>query len=441
MTMSVPRYTSYPTIPHFGEGVTARTYAGWLEALDVDRPVSLYLHVPFYRQICWYCGCNMKLANRYEPVGDYVEMLLREVDLLAGYLPGRMKISHLHWGGGSPMALEPDDLARLMEQVFTHFDPVSNAELAIECDLRTLSAEMAARIGSLGFNRASFGIQEFDPQVQKAINRIQSRDVVAWAVDSLRCAGVEGINFDLTYGLPYQTSETLARTISQYAKIGPDRVALFGYAHVPWMARKQRLIPEEALPGARGRFEQSQVTARCLRGAGYEPVGLDHFARPHDGLAKASARGELRRNFQRYTNELAETLLGVGATSIGRTPSGLIQNISETGAWARSVASGQLPVSKGHAFSGEDRLRAHVIEQLMCFGRVDLVAAASMFGAAPDWFCDAGPELQGLADDGIVSFDERSVIVQPAARHVVRVVASAFDAYFVHRTARHSLAV
>jgi oxygen-independent coproporphyrinogen-3 oxidase len=322
--------------------VTAQTYAGWLEALDVDRPVSLYLHVPFCRQIFWYCGCNMKLANRYEPVGDYVEMLLREVDLLAGYLPGRMKISHLHWGGGSPTALEPDDLAR---------------------------------------------------------------------------------------------------PISQCAKIGPDRVALFGYAHVPWMARKQRLIPEEALPGARERFEQSQVAARCLRGAGYEPVGLDHFARPHDGLAKASARGELRRNFQGYTNDLAETLLGVGATSLGRTPSGLIQNISETGAWARSVASGQLPVSKGHAFSGEDRLRAHVIEQLMCFGRVDLVAAASMFGAAPDWFCDAGPELQGLADDGIVSFDERSVIVQPAARHVVRVVASAFDAYFVHRTARHSLAV
>lgn len=441
MTMSVPRYTSYPTVPHFEEGVSAETYAGWLESLDVDRPVSLYLHVPFCRQICWYCGCNMKLANRYEPVGDYAEMLLRELDLVADHLPARLKISHLHWGGGTPTSLAPDDLARLMERVFTHFDPVSDAELAIECDPRTLSAEMTARIGSLGFNRASFGVQEFDPQVQKSINRIQSRDVVAWAVDSLRHAGVEGINFDLIYGLPHQTSETLARTISQCARIGPDRVALFGYAHVPWMARKQRLIPEEALPGARERFEQSQVAARCLRGAGYEPVGLDHFARPHDRLAKASARGELRRNFQGYTTDQAETLLGVGATSIGRTPSGLVQNIGETGAWARAVNAGVLPVAKGHGFACEDRLRAHVIEQLMCFGRVDLVAAASMFRASPEWFWDAVPELEGLAEDGIVSFDMRSVVVKPAARHLMRVVASAFDAYFVNRTARHSLAV
>lgn len=441
MTMAVPRYTSYPTVPHFHDGVGARTYAYWLEALAPATPVSLYLHVPFCRQICWYCGCNMKLASRYKPVGDYADMLLRELDLVADHLPARLKISHLHWGGGTPTALAPDDLERLMERVFVHFDPVSGAELAIECDPRTLTEEMAARIGTLGFTRASFGVQEFDPKVQQTINRIQPPDMVAGAVESLRDAGVQGINFDLIYGLPHQTTRTLSRTIEHCAEISPDRVALFGYAHVPWMSRKQRLIPEDALPGAQERFEQSQVAAQGLLNAGYEPVGLDHFARPHDPLAVAAARGDVRRNFQGYTTDRAETLLGVGATSIGRTPFGLIQNISETGAWARAVEAGVLPVAKGHAFAGEDTLRAHVIEQLMCFGAVNLVAAAQRFGATPDWFVDAIPGLECLADDGVITFDGTLVVVKPAARHLMRVVASAFDAYFTNRTARHSVAV
>ena len=441
MSLNVPRYTSYPTAPQFSNAVGAVQYQADLAALPQDEAISLYLHVPFCRQLCWYCGCNMKLATRDALIAQYAQTLGREIELVADHLPARMKVSHLHWGGGTPTALVPDDLERLMGLVRTHFDLLPNAELAIESDPRTLTPEMIGRIGQLGFTRASFGVQEFDPKVQAAINRIQPPDMVRASVDGLRNAGVAGINFDLIYGLPHQSVETLLETVRICADMRPDRVALFGYAHVPWMAKKQRLIDESALPGSADRLAQARAAAEALTQAGYIALGLDHFALPDDGLTLAANAGKLRRNFQGYTNDQAQTMLGVGATSIGRTPNNYVQNIGETGAWARSVESGMLPVAKGCTLSEQDKMRGHVIEELMCQGRVDLNKVAARFGAARDWYGDVVPSLIDMRDDGLLTLEKGELTVTELGSPVVRVIASLFDAYFGTTTARHAIAV
>ena len=440
-TRNVPRYTSYPTAPHFHDGVGAADYASWLGALDPAAPISLYLHVPFCRQLCWYCGCNMKLATREAPIADYAATLMKEIDLVAAKLPGRMTVSHLHWGGGTPTALTPDDLERAMEVVRTHYNFAPDAELAIESDPRTLSDEMMERIGALGFTRASFGVQEFDPKVQLAINRVQPPAMVRRAVEGLRDHGVGGVNFDLIYGLPHQTVETLLRTIDLSAEMRPDRIALFGYAHVPWMAKKQRMIDAAALPGASERLEQASRATEALEAAGYVPIGLDHFALPDDAMAIAAKGGALRRNFQGYTTDQAETMLGLGATSIGRTPSGYVQNIAETGAWARSVEAGEPPIGRGVAFAAEDRLRGAVIERLMCRGEVDLAGIGPEFGSPPDWWARHAYQIGDVVLDGLATFDGRTIALTAEGAHLVRVVAAIFDAYLDASQARHAVAV
>ncbi|WP_319005040.1 oxygen-independent coproporphyrinogen III oxidase [Acuticoccus sediminis] len=442
MTMAVPRYTSYPTAPHFHTGIDADTYASWLAQLDADAPVSLYLHVPFCRQICWYCGCNMKLVgDREEPLRDYVDVLDREIALVAGALPARLKVSHIHWGGGTPTVLSGDDLAKVMATLHRHFDVRGDAEVAIECDPRTFDAAKANALGALGFNRASFGVQEFDPRVQAAINRIQPPAMVAAAVEALTAAGIERINFDLIYGLPHQTTEMLLDTVAQCLGLGPSRIALFGYAHVPWAAKRQRMIAAEALPGASERFQQAERAADALVAGGMVAVGMDHFAFPDDPLAKAVRTRRLRRNFQGYTTDEATTLIGMGSTSIGRTPFGYVQNASETGAWARAITEGRLAVAKGVCLSEDDVLRGRAIEELMCFGTLDMDDLARRFEAQQDWADDALAFLRPLEADGLVTIDHGRVTVTPAGRPFVRIIASSFDRYITRGPCRHSAAV
>ncbi len=438
---ATPRYTSYPTAPHFTGAVTSEDYLGWLRETDEAAPVSLYVHVPFCRAICWYCGCNMKLATREAPLARYADSLLDEIDLIAGVLCGRRRVSHLHFGGGTPTALTPDDLARIVERLRSRFDFTDGAELAIESDPRTLTAEMAARIGALGFTRASFGVQEFDPEVQRAINRVQPPEMVREAVERLRDAGVSAFNFDLIYGLPHQTVEKLRRTVDLVAGLRPDRTALFGYAHVPWIAKRQRMIDEAALPGVAERMEMADAAAEAFELAGYVPIGLDHFALPGDALAQAAASGELRRNFQGYTTDTAETLIGFGATSIGRTPRGYVQNIAEPGAWAREVAAGRAPVARGVALAGEDRLRGEVIERLMCHGDVDLDEVGARHGAHANWWAGASVEIVRMAADGLLLRRGARITLTGAGKPLARVVAAAFDQYLAKGTARHSVAV
>jgi oxygen-independent coproporphyrinogen III oxidase len=438
---TVPRYTSYPTSPHFSTHFPATTYREWLASLDPDEPVSLYLHVPFCKQQCWYCGCNMKLAARYSPVATYVQNLLQEIDLIAGALPARMPVSHLHFGGGTPTVLEPEDLAAVMARLGMRFQLLPDAEIAIESDPRTLTDPMIQQIGSLHFNRASFGVQEFDPKVQAAINRIQPPEMVERAIKGLRAAGVPNINFDLIYGLPHQNTAALCRTVEQCVAMKPDRVALFGYAHVPWVAKNQRMIDDDTLPTAFERAEQAQAAAAALVASGYIQIGIDHFALPGDSLAIAAAAGHLHRNFQGYTSDIARTLIGIGATAIGRTPHGYVQNASETGAWSRAVASGKLPVARGHALQEQDSLRSYVIERIMCDGSADLSAAGRALGFEDDWYVEEIPELLQMQKDHLLTYADSKVSLTPEAVPLARVVAAVFDTYLRHSTARHSVAV
>lgn len=438
---SVPRYTSYPTAPHFSTHFPATSYREWLGRLDPTEPVSLYLHVPFCKQQCWYCGCNMKLAARYSPVATYVRHLVEEIDLIADALPSRMPVLHLHFGGGTPTVLEPEDLAAVMTRLGERFQLLPDAEIAIESDPRTLTDAMIQQIGSLRFNRASFGVQEFDPEVQSAINRIQPPEMVERATRGLRAAGVPNINFDLIYGLPHQTAAALCRTVEQCAAMKPDRIALFGYAHVPWVAKNQRMIDGEILPNASERAEQARLAAAKLVASGYVQIGIDHFALPGDSLAIAAAKGRLHRNFQGYTSDTARTLIGIGATAIGRTPAGYVQNASETGAWSRAVASGQLPIARGHALGGQDCIRAYVIERIMCDGSVDLAAAACTLGFAKDWFVQEIPELLQMQKDRLLTYADGKVSLTPEGLPLARVVAAVFDTYLRDSAVRHSIAV
>ena len=437
----VPRYTSYPTAPHFAEGFAESTWRDWLAETPSDAPLSLYLHIPFCKKVCWYCGCNMKLAAREQPVRDYAAVLCREIDLLAEALGEARRVEHIHFGGGTPTAMPVDSFKAVVAALRAAYDVRDGAEVAVEIDPRTLEPEMAWALGEMGFTRASLGVQEFDATVQATINRVQPFSMVERTVLDLRRSGVAAINFDLMYGLPHQTVESITATVERAVDLRPSRIALFGYAHVPWMAKNQRMIPEDSLPGMEERFEQAEHAANLLVSHGYERIGLDHFALPSDPMIGALRAGRLRRNFQGYTDDQSEHLLGLGATSISQVPQGYIQNTAETGAWARAVERGELPVHRGRALRGDDVLRRAVIERLMCDLEVDLLATAFAHGEAPGYFSAEIGALAPFVEDGLVEVDDGVVRIAERGRPAMRTVAAVFDAYLGEGTARHAVAV
>lgn len=439
-TIPVPRYTSYPTAPHFQKSFDPAVYQGWLQALDKDAPLSLYIHIPYCWQVCWYCGCNMRLAKRKETVTDYVQLLLREIDQAARLMGDGRRVSHLHFGGGTPTSIAPRELRQIMSLINRRFDLSRADEVAIEADPRTLSDDMMGEIGAAGFNRASFGIQEFSDKVQKAINRIQPAERVEECVHGLRSAGVTAINFDVLYGLPYQTALSLEETLKECITMVPDRFAVFGYAHVPWMAKRQRMIDEAALPDIAARREQAQTAQATLTAAGYTPVGLDHFALPSDSLARRAADGELRRNFQGYTTDQADTLIGFGVSAISALPGGFVQAPTDIRRWADTLEAGRLPVARGIATDAEDRLRADIITALMCTGEVDLAAVAGAHGFSPRALEADLETLIPFAEDGLVSIEGSEITLTSAGMPYQRLIAGAFDAYRQHG-GRHSIAV
>jgi oxygen-independent coproporphyrinogen-3 oxidase len=442
-TSRVPRYTSYPTAPHFEEGFPEATWREWLAATPAEAPLSLYLHIPFCKKVCWYCGCNMKLAAREEPVRGYADVLCKEIALLAEALGDARHVKHIHFGGGTPTAMPVESFRMVMDTLRANFNVDTGAEIAVEIDPRTLEIEMAWALGEMGFTRASLGVQEFDAAVQETINRVQPFHVVQAAVDNLRKSGVSAINFDLMYGLPRQTVETLAATVERAVDLGPSRIALFGYAHVPWMAKNQRMIPDESLPDADARFDQAEIAADLLGAHGYERIGLDHFALPSDAMTHAFHEGRLRRNFQGYTDDQSEHLLALGATSIAQVPQGYAQNIVETGAWARAVEDGKLPIHRGLALKGDDALRRDVIERLMCDMEVDLTATAFAHGERPGYFLAELAALRPFVEDGLVRVDKDGIHVEDRGRPALRAVAAVFDSYLSKGAggARHAVAV
>jgi oxygen-independent coproporphyrinogen-3 oxidase len=432
---NVPRYTSYPTAPHFSPTVGARDCAGWLAALRPEATLSLYIHVPFCIHLCLYCGCNTKAMRRRDPVEQYADRLIDEIRLLADVI-GTRRVVHLHWGGGTPSILGPERLTGIVDEIARRFDLGSLREHAMELDPRRMSPELVAALAAIGVDRVSFGVQEFAPEVQEAIGRVQPFAQVADAVGAVRAAGIARVNIDLMYGLPRQTAAHVAASATLAAKLAPQRLALFGYAHVPWFKPHQRLIDEAALPEAAARLEQARVAGETLASHGYDLIGLDHFARPDDELAVAQRAGRLHRNFQGYTTDAADALIGIGTSAIGRLPQGFVQNAADTGGYSRAVQAGSFATARGLRFTSDDRLRAGIIERLMCDLAVDLDALA------PGQ--DFTPELQLLTDlteAGMVRISGRRVVVTEQGRPFVRLAAAAFDAYLPQNHTRHSVAV
>ena len=434
---AVPRYTSYPTAPHFSAAVDARTYESWLDALDAGHGVSLYLHVPFCRRMCWFCGCHTKITRRDEPIARYARHLESELALVRTALGARFRVDHVHWGGGTPSVLTAADFAALSDAVDRAFTGYGAAEVTVEIDPRTLDRDRVAALAAAGVNRASLGVQDLDPAVQQRINRIQPYAVTARALDWLRGAGITRLNLDLMYGLPGQTVAGVADTAERVAALEPGRIALFGYAHVPWMKRHQRLIDEAALPGRGERLAQFEAAAERLLARGYVRIGLDHFARPDDPLARAAATGALHRNFQGYTTDEAAVLLGLGASAIGSLPQGYVQNRAPIGDWQRAVAAGRFAVARGIALDDDDRRRCRLIERLMCDLAVDLDGVA---GQGED-FAPERSRLGPMVEDGLVRIDGERLEVTEAGRPLLRTVCAVFDRYLESGTGRHSRAV
>ncbi|MXN65898.1 oxygen-independent coproporphyrinogen III oxidase [Stappia sp. GBMRC 2046] len=440
-TRNVPRYTSYPTAPHFHAGIDGAAYGKWLDELDAGLDLSIYLHVPYCRHICHYCGCHTKAARRDDPVIAYAETMVKEIALTAKKLGSRRRVAHVHWGGGTPSLLPRNAFLKVVRALQNAFEFAPDLEHAIELDPRTVSPELVETLADAGITRASLGVQDFDAKVQTAIGRFQPFKVVARSVELLRGVGITAINFDLMYGLPHQNRDTILHTIELTSRLAPGRIALFGYAHVPWMKKHQRLIDEAALPGANERIELADCARHALVEAGYEEIGLDHFALPGDSMALALNAGTLRRNFQGYTTDTAQVLIGFGASSIGFLPQGYVQNAPDVGRWARLIEGGVLPIVRGIALDADDRMRAAIIESLMTDYAVSVHEVAPHFGLADYDFTQEFEALEELVRDGIVTIDKGHVEMTKAGRPFVRVAAAAFDAYLERGVARHSMAV
>ncbi|MBZ9798523.1 oxygen-independent coproporphyrinogen III oxidase [Mesorhizobium sp. ES1-4] len=437
---NVPRYTSYPTAPHFHPGIDAAAVRGWVNALGGEDEISLYLHIPYCDRLCWFCACHTKQTRHYAPVATFLHALHREIETVGDIVRGKGRVRAVHLGGGSPTMLKPDDIVALGKALRRRFDFLDDASLCVEIDPNDMDEGRLDAFARIGMTRASLGVQDFDAKVQKAINRDQSFEATRGVVDAVRERGVNSVNLDLLYGLPHQTLDSLAATVAQALILQPDRIALFGYAHVPWFKKHQTMIDEAWLPDSAARLAQSQLAAKLIVDCGYQAVGFDHFAKPDDTLAIAASAGKIRRNFQGYTEDQCETLIGLGPSSISRFRQGYAQNIVATGEYEKVVNSGRLATARGIAFSRDDLARGWMIERLMCefsFSAIDLV----------ERFGDAGQKLlliaSGLANgaEALLQLQGDHFLVPVDDRPLVRIVASKFDRYLQSGAGKHSRAV
>ena len=429
-----PRYTSYPSAPHFGPQVNALVYRDWLAGLPGDAELSVYMHIPYCKQICWYCGCNTSAAHAGDTTA-FVQAALKEIDLVTG-AAGARHVTEIHWGGGTPNILSPQEFTRLFQHLELRFDLDKGVAHGVEIDPRHLTTSLAETYAIAGVNRASLGVQDLNPHVQAAIGRIQPFEQVRQAALALRRAGIAQLSFDLMYGLPGQSIDHLLHSVRLALELTPDRVAMFGYAHVPWFKRRQRVINADTLPGSEARFAQSQAARAVLIASGYVAVGLDHFAKPHDPLARAACAGALRRNFQGYVSKIPDAILGFGPSAISTLPQGYAQNATGVSAWRRAVEASDPPIARGHAYSDDDRRRAAVIEKIMCNFEVDLVA----FGGRENFSAELDT-LAPLIGDGLVAMDGDRLSVLEPMQPFCRLVARAFDAYGAQDSSRYSRAI
>lgn len=420
--LSTPRYTSYPTAADFRPGLDPELHEHWLASVPPGDPVSIYLHVPFCRDLCHYCGCHTKAVRQGKPVKAYRDALIEEIRLASAVLPRRLPVARIAWGGGTPSILGAEGIAAVMEGLDDAFDLDHVGEHSIELDPRHVDGPLARGLVAIGVDRVSLGVQDLDRRVQEAIGRVQPESQLREAVGHLRRAGVAAINFDLMYGLPHQDEATIAATCRAAADLAPDRIACYGYAHLPARRANQRLVNASALPGPDERLRQAALVARCLGSRGYQPVGADHFARMCDPLAVAARQGRLHRNFQGYTDDDRPTLLGFGASAVSRFWQGFVQNKVDVGSYRLSLEGGALPTGKGLPLTREDRDRGAIIEALMCDFCVDLSGDTRRYVVEMEL-------LRPFVAEGLVTVSDGVVALTQAGRPFVRLAAKVFDAY------------
>lgn len=435
----VPRYTSYPTAPHFAGGVTPDVFVQWVEAIPAGSEISLYMHVPFCRRLCWFCACRTQGTSSDEPVLAYARTLKAEIALLKRHLAPGVRLSRLHWGGGTPTLLPADSMRELAAATFEAVPLAEGAEFSVEIDPNEIDAARLDALAQSGMNRASIGVQDFDPEIQKTIGREQSYDLTRDVAEMIRARGVKSLNADILYGLPHQNRARIADSVQKLLSLSPDRVALYGYAHVPWMSRRQQMIPSDLMPTPQERLALFETARDLFVWDGYDEIGIDHFARPNDGLAVAARAGALRRNFQGYTDDTAPVLVGLGASSISRFPQGYAQNASATAAHVGAIRHGAFSTHRGHVFQGEDLMRARIIEALMCDFRVSREEILSHHPVTEarldDLLRRAAAEFPRMVD-----LSAEGLAILPQGRPLTRMVARAFDAYDQTK-AQHSAAI
>ena len=427
----VPRYTSYPTAAEFAGDVDRSDLEAALAGVGADDPLSLYLHIPYCHEICWYCGCNTGAANRTHRLATYLEALKAEIGLVAARLNGRGRVGRIAFGGGSPNAITPAQFAELLANVRTAF-AADQADISIELDPRSLESTWLQAIAQARIARASLGVQTLDPAIQAAIDRVQPLALIEEAVVGLRKAGVTSLNFDLMYGLPGQDAVVLESTLRETIRLRPERIALFGYAHVPHLIPRQRQIDDSALPDGTERFRQAELGHRLLTDAGYQPVGFDHYALPSDSMAQAAKDGTLRRNFQGFTDDPSDVLIGLGASAISQFPGLLAQNDKNAGRYRMQVAAELLPVERGVVRTAADQRRGRIIEELLCQG--EALVTGLLDGSTRE-------RLQPFVDGGFVRLADDRLTLEADAQPYARVIAAIFDDYRQPQARRFSSAL
>jgi oxygen-independent coproporphyrinogen-3 oxidase len=424
----VPRYTSYPPANHFKNGIGQIHQADWVRTVPVDKDISVYIHIPFCKRLCWFCACRTQGTKTLRPVDAYVEILRKEVRAVSKALPVGVRMARLHLGGGTPTILSPETMSRLLGDVFEAFETGDDFEFSVEIDPTEASEDLLSTLVDFGLNRASLGVQDFAPIVQGAIGRHQSLEQTQSVIQFLRDKGVSAFNLDLLYGLPHQTMESFEQTLNHVIAMEPDRLAIYGYAHVPWMSKRQVMIKEDDLPDSEARFALATLAQEVLGGTGYKTIGIDHFALPSDKLFIADQQGKVRRNFQGYTDDQCETLIGLGASAISKFSQGYLQNAVATSAYQERIRQSNLAAHKGYAMTAQDKLMARVVEDLLCRFTFNSKAMSAEFPEKKSIIRETSvmlmrkfPDVFFITPEGLEMYDW--------AKPLVRIIASSVDTF------------
>lgn len=434
-----PRYTSYPPANHFSKDVAPATTASWISAIPSGARVSLYFHIPYCRRLCWFCACRTQGTSTDRPLVPYLALLKKELELVSKSLRDDVVISQIHLGGGTPTLLPPYMIRELGAAVRSFRTLADDLQFSVEIDPTEVDQARIDALAEIGMTRASIGVQDFDPKVQQSIGRDQSFEDTRRVVEMLRKAGVKSLNMDILYGLPYQTTARMSDSVQRVLSLNPDRVALYGYAHVPWMAKRQVMIPAEELPDAEQRLELFDTARELFLWDGYEEIGIDHYARPDDSLAAAARSNTMRRNFQGYTDDTSDVLIGLGASAISRYPQGFAQNVSASSKYATYIEEEHLATERGHIMTDDDKLRSDMIEKLMCDFEIDCAALAEVHGKSEAEILAMTQTMQDRFHDQIQVTGSK-LKLREHARLIARLCAQEIDAYAMPE-GRHSRAL